>query len=660
MISRYNGKQFTFDIYSHKVDSVVPKFNLLTEDINGSYTFTNGYTAYYETTEEKNGTEIVLDIKRHHRQLYIDAVKSQLLYFNEVDFIIKSEYGERNIDFKANILYEDDYIVLSDNDQFSKPHLVVGKENSKVCYGYIDFLELELENKVGNIGIKVESEEIAINPSRESVIWNDLTRTTVINRFNTVVELATKLVTEELKEEDFLLWYNKCVSLTSYSSYSQNIVLNRLSRIIDKNLLKPTYPKDSTIKFNGSLMFDELNLSIRCVTKSYDYKKQVEVINRTPIKDNSLHNLPIYITRKFANNKKDKYLLTVGSKSFNLIVVPEIEEDLSKINPLTKKEDSNELLKDYLIRKQKFINYLLESKEYIDYDALEVPDTFEATDDEAYEAEVVLTNAERRALEQKIPVNKLNNYSFDYGYMSQKFNWNRSEVKIADCLALEGDNLFYGFSDDTELLNLCAGTLCDYGSSLYLNGNYVIKISKDNSKKLTNFKHVSQYFATIIDNKLTMANALIKWHTAQLISESLDKLTYLFNFELFNADYVTLHKELRKYVNDHYRHPNISTSNLIEHFNKVLNAQLYVREHVDDTQAISDKMKELFGESMKGLDGAIGVDIDIYDKLQELLIYTERIGPIFQNMSILTMSGSKISSELERDIKLLLELKLNQ
>ena len=81
-----------------------------------------------------NGVTIIIEAKKHHKQQYIDAVKSQMLYFNDILFNIQHEDGAiENVDYKAKILYEDDMIVLSDNNYYSKPHLLLNKVN----YGYI-------------------------------------------------------------------------------------------------------------------------------------------------------------------------------------------------------------------------------------------------------------------------------------------------------------------------------------------------------------------------------------------------------------------------------------------------------------------------------------------------------------------------------------------
>lgn len=155
----YNGMKFKFNCFSYKMDSLVPKFNMETEEENGFITFSDGTKVYYEKTDEKNYTEIEIPVKRHNRHKYTQAVKSQLLYFKNVKFtrISENEF-EYDEEFQAEVLFESDNLIVSNNYQFSKPHIIItkgeGDDQVGVCYGYIDFLEMEMEQLYGNIGIK--------------------------------------------------------------------------------------------------------------------------------------------------------------------------------------------------------------------------------------------------------------------------------------------------------------------------------------------------------------------------------------------------------------------------------------------------------------------------------------------------------------------------
>ena len=96
IISRYNGKEFCFDIYSHKVDCVYSKWNedgsqnkvhefetiFIGEEPTGEVDENCEqimrripYKAYYKDTNEKNSLTVIIDVKKHNRNQYFEAVK---------------------------------------------------------------------------------------------------------------------------------------------------------------------------------------------------------------------------------------------------------------------------------------------------------------------------------------------------------------------------------------------------------------------------------------------------------------------------------------------------------------------------------------------------------------------------------------------------------
>lgn len=305
MTTRYNGREYSFQIYSHNIVSIIPKTELETGKVNGVHMFSNGSMIYYRQTLLPNGTTIEVEAKKHHKQTYIDAVKSQMLYFDNVEFRIRNQHGGMDvIPTKAQIIYEDDYIILSDNNQYSKPHLLINKVN----YGYVDFRELELEDLHGNIGIKVAAEDVRVNPSRESVIWDDVTRETVVSRFKTVVNIAEHMISEQLKVEDFIEWMKACCEISARYANSSSVV-GRLSKIVDLSRVTPKYVKDQTIKFEYNLFRD-----IDARTVQLEEKREGSVIKykivRTETEVRDIANgFPFIVQNGRSSFKKDKYLL---------------------------------------------------------------------------------------------------------------------------------------------------------------------------------------------------------------------------------------------------------------------------------------------------------------------------------------------------------------
>jgi hypothetical protein len=275
IISRYNGKEFCFDIYSHKVDCVHSKWNddgtsnkyyefksvLINEEVEEEYeedgelktrTITREvpYKAYYKDTDEKNGVIIFIEVRKHNRAKYFEAVKSQLMYLKDDIRFMEEDYSGRNneVKFKANILYEDDNIIMSDYNYYQRPHFVI----KNVGYGIIDFNELDLSHKFGNIGIKVKMEDINVTPSRETVIYSTKTRDAVLKQYEKVAATVESKIQGALGQDNFVDWVTSCNKIM-FSSSNSNDTISRLSGLIDKSTLKPKY-KDTNIAINYSVI----------------------------------------------------------------------------------------------------------------------------------------------------------------------------------------------------------------------------------------------------------------------------------------------------------------------------------------------------------------------------------------------------------------------
>ena len=332
LISHHNGWEYVFNVYAHKVESVVPRWNLIDSSENTPFLLEgvndrNGlpYTMYKRKWTGTNGVEIHLQAKQHHRQTYVEAVQQQLMYFPNVTMIVRANGHDTFVPTKAQILYEDDMIVMSKNSPYTVPHLVLNGVN----YGIIDFKELELEDKKGNIGIKVQPELVSVNPSREALIWDDITRATVVDRFNMVVEIASETVSKELKETDFFRWLIACLSAVSSQRFWSNsdTVLGRLAQIIDMSKVELKYPGDPELHYNYGLL---MGINTRRVTleKEREGSKMLNTVRYTGASMSDFEaGLPILIQKTATSNRKNKYILQKvypqGFININLECVPE-------------------------------------------------------------------------------------------------------------------------------------------------------------------------------------------------------------------------------------------------------------------------------------------------------------------------------------------------
>lgn len=691
--TRHNGKKFTFDVYSHKVDSVTEKFNI-NGNINPTHVFDNGYECYYEETTEVNGTEIILETKKHHRGLYTDAVRSQLLYMEGITYKIKNEGGyEQQIPTKANVIYEDDNIILSDNNQYSKPHIII----NSVCYGYINFEELETENKNGNIGIKMQAENIDISPSRENVIWADKTREEVTLKFKEVQNIASKEVEKQLGEKDFGLWLVKCANVLTTGT-STNDILGRLSRVVDRAGLKPTYTVDKSVQYKSpkEMLY---GISIRNVVAKADYNyrtnKTTSSITREDLDSWGRLANGLYFTTSQANNLKDRYISSVKGQ-FVLLTLPEVvdEETFRERHKPTggvpNPVDVDVAWAEYVDRNaknKKIIDLLLTSSLATDYDTIVVPDDFikklEATEKDVVDdatgvvKAVELTPAEKRKLDERVvvyypkfegyPVDKTKSDGTNYKTM---FTWVKHEPRIKEVNAWE--NVVYAYSDEDEDLITTAWlvmkqvTPADKTPPWFMNANdaststlKIVRIARGLAKHFKQFTHVSKFYENVRDGKLEMHNMFVKWYTGKLISEGLDTVKFLSNFSAFNSDIADKYNELRAYQVANY--VDLSTyhkQNLlgcgVETFNdittlasKILTMQLLVNSDAS-ADDIKTQSMTLFNQE---LDDAQAVDLDVYKKLMEVIEYATPLKNILSYVSPLLDSKLSIPYELESEVK---------
>lgn len=378
VINRYNGKRFIFDVFLDKVESLVPKFGkdgenehvemvpavLSDPDEHGKREVIKpAYIAYYEPTTEKNGLELIIEVKKHSKNEFFTAMESQLMYLNNIKIKHRTQTGlsYTDIDYKAKIVYRDDNIVISDSNVYDKPHILLGVGDALINYGFVNFPELELEPRSGSAGLVLDINDIDVTPSRESPIWSPKTRETVLNAYRKVITTVTEHVSNEMKNEtDYLSWLVKCstvkrsfhnLSSSNIDKTSDNYLLSVFSKIVDLSNISFTFPTNKSIKFSTDIK-DVIPriFGIRKVT----FDTGVGLVRRDQLKQLDIPNIKnVYITKHQANMFKDRYLLE-NESSFILI---NYDVDEAKLFPTDWK-----------------VKAIIESDVIKDYDAIVVPE----------------------------------------------------------------------------------------------------------------------------------------------------------------------------------------------------------------------------------------------------------------------------------------------
>lgn len=279
MITRHNGLENAFNIYDGNIQPIYPKMEL-DGRVNTLVELEDGKggkaPSYARTTAKPNGVSIQLEVKKINKGKFIDAVKTQLMYFPEVEFFIVHDDGyEEKIKTQAEILYEDANMVLSDNSSYSKPHVLINGVN----YGFIQFDQMELEDMQGNIAVKVAAEAVDITPSREHLQWSDKTREGILSVFKKVQGTAGSILKSAISEDmgvvEFLKTAAAIRSNIQGGKDKKFEILNRLGKVFHLNYEDVTLKGKSFKEYND--MSQSLDESFEMLQPSWFYKNGVDL-----------------------------------------------------------------------------------------------------------------------------------------------------------------------------------------------------------------------------------------------------------------------------------------------------------------------------------------------------------------------------------------------
>lgn len=692
IISRYNGMEFHFNVYEYKVQSTVPRFNMEEGTENPFYVCQTIERAdgtpeqfYYLPTDQPNGVEVILQVKKGLRKIFFDAIKGQFLYMDGIEFWVHEEDGTiRQEPVKANIEYEDDIFVMPDasSTYYSKVHLIL----NGICYGYVDFLQMEEEERVGNIGLKIDPSRVDVTLNREDVQWTQRTTEAIHEVFKEGEHIAERLLNEALKSTDIIDWLLKSAASTLGSS---NSIISRFANIVDVKRMKPKFIPMPKIKFDTSpyTFFSGYEVVQVMPGTTFSKAKQMHI---PTVKRDDVHSWSMFNGRQVfyqdarTSFRQEMYMLSIYPNGF-IKVMPkgkdfEIKEDKKlskseealldctweeweKFDPAKRKEwleakgkqwESDRALMDQLIRDSKYTDLyssIVVPEDFSVYEKEEEEDTIEAAERIIKE----MSDAERRKLENKIVIHTTR----------QAGSWwsrQKREVTINEVLK-EKDTIIYGFQEDEENLKIAHQLMGipSHEQSWHPNPKLCM-VAQSNAKYFKPHMYINDFFMSYNPETKTisMHNQLVKWQTARLINEALGKLQFLTNFSLFDSQANSLYKTLKDYVATNYvkiSGAEEQIQNLITYANQVTTFQLFVAAHPDDAEAIAAKSKALFDTDENGsFANAVGIEMEPYQWLQELLEHSSEVRTLLNQVSCLT-NNQTISYELEQEIKEYLNFK---
>jgi hypothetical protein len=689
----YNGYKYIIKVFNKSFNCCVGKLNLKTGEKNKEIVFSSGYTVYGEKTEDKNFTEIEVPSLKHHKEDYKLAVKTQLLYFKNTKFFnIDESGGKYEIDFSSKIIYNSKNLIISENSPFSKPHIIVVKggiedNTTGVCYGNIDFKELELEDMYGDVGIKCPIRQVVKNedgseteinpgidviPSRESVRWTANTRDFIKKQFNSAREEATDIVEKELKTEDFLEWLENCKNIR-YKFSGSNSIIGRLSKILDFDSLEPKF-NNSQIEFSSlEKMFS--GFSVRKYQKYFNNKTKKFAVNR--IEDLSwrdFNSSEIYFRTEKTEQLKDLFIC----ESHPVIVIKRkhYTEEVVKVGE--EGHFANKQIKVELLEK-----FLLSSKLIKIYEDVEITEEFiksinkkEEEENEEIESKREKSPKEIRERENRTVCNTLTpSWNYIRGQSGEKVFINQKVEPKISYLEDTDDLIYYGTQEDSEKIHFAATLLSKKQSGVFWGENVInlVIVSKSNLKYFkSKHSHINNLFGIteqvtenekIIGVKMSVNSSLVEWNTARKIYPFLEEIKFLSNYSQINKDICESYRDLVKFVNENYTplKPYRNNYGLENYYNKFIEF-IDTVEKIQEISESEDSLEEIktrisnitCKETVipEGTISGLAVIRERINQLENLLAYASPLKIILNEIFDLSkQTESDIPFELETEIK---------
>jgi hypothetical protein len=730
----YNGMRFKCNCYNYKTDFIIPAFNVKTGMQNQFITFSDGTKVYYEYSNEVNQTTVSFGVKRHNRNKFEEAIEEQLMYFDNVNFkIIDEDEYPRDVNFKTEVLYNSKNIIVGDSYYFSKPHIVLVKDkeaSTGINYGYIDFKELEMEQMYGCVAFKCPARQVVTNedgtetvlqegvdvtPSREKVIWNESTKNYIKSVIKSAAEEASEMVEKQLEETDFLKWIDKCRSIIAGDTDDR--ILSRIARIIDKNEIKPKFGPDPRIKYSHiTKLFEGLKLM-----RPF---RLANAIEREPVKDwHSFDAKHFYAREEQFSKYKDVYLRQLGQEhadknkvcTYSLVDLDEFyREDILKAGTT---DAQMLLLKDKArvsAKRTAILNFITKSEWYKNYDSVEVPEDFiveckeiEAEDEEKSKF-TNLSAVDRREIEKRMVA-----YTLRWDHLKEdNLTLEKIEPKAKDLMS-SSTRIYYCTKEDEGKMRAAALLLknvAPHFKEVYPeagwsdNGNQreapnypifwyehppvrfmkwdnkgqyydwavnpvqgwdtpqLIRVSQNKVKFITqnpNVKHIDELFLQLTDNNgYTMDNSLIKYYTAHKL-EKINNFKFLQGLKCIHPTLQEDYCELMDLRNDNYsryeyRKVAEIAPAIVEHMDKVFEFQKFMTQ-CDDEDLIAQKSKELF--VLSDISEAKAADLTILAKYDNIVEFAEEVKPLLDELMCLENRDCTMSSELEKEVRVYLRAK---
>lgn len=621
MSTRYNGLESKFNIFTSDVQAITPRFadgkaNTLIEYAYDSKGVEKILSYYGRPTEECNGITVEVNVKKHHKSSIIEAVEHQLMYLKDILFnVYVDEELESTYDTNTTeLLYEDEDLICSKNSIYTKPHILINNVN----YGIINFNELEINDLYGNVGFKMDVNEVDIHPSRESLIWSDKTRDSVLAKLDKVKAVIERDVTQALStESDLYSWLLLCSQVKSHNKKSY---FSSLLGLIDTKRL------NFSQKFGGKII----------TLKEFNYSnfREVSVIKDevSTTKINFAWELSpyLYIVRGLKSKEIDAYLCKLLGRSFTALYIDR-----------------------FSVEEQFIADALLASPYCVEYPT-EVPEAPEAP--EMYR---LPTPAEIRRQNEEILIH----------VVKTKSRPKKIAVKVKDLEEFKKSGTpIYRFDLDNEKLaqeacyiggihhqqipgnpevGLVYKRVNNYSLGYYCGSGCVfIGAAKHLQKHLADLPPVEEFFFKhdYETNAISIPYALKAAYTGSKLREAVNELQFLCYMESSLKEDYSVFKELSCFS----RYSRDLLTDVIKHLDKLYRYQVAIEEATDKEFILNEVSLELFGVAGK----VSSIDVADSRPIREIEVLRDKYSSVSLLLNNVDINKEGVEDEVYSFLKL--------
>ena len=453
MHTTYNGFKTSFMIFKNDYEAITPNHLEGRSDIwtvkmsDGSI---HAKEIYWEPAVGVNSVAVELEVKKHNKNSFINAVKNQFQYFSgKVRLAYEDEYGDSVIDhLNESPLYESDHILIPQYSTYTVPHILV----DGISYGPIDFPELEIEKMSGKIALKVKATDIDITQSRETLKYTEKTKKAILNLVEIARDEATDYVTELLDVEDPKNLFKLNDIYGRLSKDGSTAVAAVFSKFLSMHNLKPKFNFNLGRKvaekidgtFTGQFLIEQIIVKSRLNSNLFDFlfynfhvRELSTDLDGTTLKlvSDRVSNFETLRFKKIVYAKS----ASLGPKLANHLLKKYDTESIIYIRPRTdrtKTELEGPISGEYSVKSvDTYVNELLITYAELNLDTYEVvyDETVELENLEGATVEVALTPAQERKLNEEVLYTYFDssidcNYGTEFQYVSRRRQ--RETVKV--------------------------------------------------------------------------------------------------------------------------------------------------------------------------------------------------------------------------------------